>query len=243
MTIVYKADSTFTGGAANTLPLLIHDLPVAGAARRFIAGAIQQEPGTAVTAWKDSAGSGTSLVPGNAAYAASQPPTLGTHDGRRAVMFDGVDDGLYQDLQLAQPHAVVFVGKLINLAGETANPLIVGGRKGAAGADEANIILGGSTTNRVFTMQGGANLGNIRADENWHVIVANFNGANSVLRVDDTEQTGSAGTLSREVLSLGFHKAGPYAEMAALELVVYSGALNSESRAATVTALREHYGI
>lgn len=231
--IQYIAPVEFTGANASSLPIVLTDLAVAGATRRFLAKAVNQAIGTAVPSWADSAGSGTALIP-----ASSTAPTLATVGGLRAVQFNGTSDGLQQALSMAQGHTLVLVANIVtpNTVGTTT----LSGSYTTAAVDGARLQ---TSVNALYANAGTAMAVAAQNVTGWRVIVVSFNGASTVVNINGTEYTGNAGALPRTVFTLGFERGGSFSALAVAEANIYPTALGSTDRASLVTALRAEYGI
>lgn len=232
--IQYIAPVEFTGTNAGTLPIVLTDLTVAGAVRRFVAKAVNQLVGTTVTTWADSSGSGTSL-----AVATSTAPTLATVGGIRAVQFNGTSDGLQQSVSLTQGHSLVLVSNVV--APVTTGTTTPSGSFASSGVDSAQFQTSNTDlyVNAGTAMKVGTGL-NVTG---WRVIIVSFNGASTVVNVNGTEYTGNAGALPRAVFSLGFQRGASFSNLAVAEAALYPTALDATQRAALVTQLRSDYGI
>lgn len=230
----YKANQEFTGSAAATLPVLLHTLPVTGFLRRFAAKATGVALGATVSSWKDSAGSGTTLVP-----VASSAPTLADNQGIRSVLFNGTNQGLQQSVSMTNPHSLVLVSNVV--APNTTATTTQSGSFVTAGVDAGRVqtSLAGLYVNAGTGVQVGTGL-NVTG---WRVIVVSFNGASTVVNVNGTEYTVSAGSLPRAVFTLGFERGASWSNVAVAEAILYNGALDSTQRAALVSGLRAEYGI
>lgn len=228
----YIAESDFTGPKAAGLPLLVHNLPVANPVRRFVAKGLGGGAGTVVDAWKDAAGSGTVMAP-----ASSTAPVIGTSAGIRSVIFNGTSDGLSQNVSLTSPHTMVLVANIIK---PTTGNAAISGASVTTGADSAQLLTG---VNEIY-LNAGANLrvGVGLNSTGWRVYVVTFNGANSVVNINGTEYTGNPGALGRAIFTLGYQRASQFTNIAVAETALYSGAMTSGDRAATVTKLRSIYG-
>lgn len=228
----YIAESEFTGPKAAGLPTLLHKLPVANPARRFVAKEIVGAAGTTVSAWQDSAGSGTVLAP-----ASSTAPVIGTVTGVRSVVFNGTSDGLSQSVQLTNPHTLVLVANIIKPA--SGNATIAGGFVSSA-TDGAQF----RTALTDMYLNGGSNfrVGVGLNTTGWRVYVISFNGTGTVVNINGVEYTGNGGTLPRAIFTLGYQRGGEFTNIAVAEAALYSGAMNSAERASTVAQLRSAYG-
>jgi hypothetical protein len=232
--IQYIAPVEFTGTNADTLPIVVNDLPVAGAVRRFVAKAVNQAIGTTVSAWADITGSGTSLVP-----ASSAAPTLATVAGVRSVRFDGATQGLQQNVALTNPHSVVLVMNIV--VPQTTGITTPSGSFITAGTDLGQLQT--STTDLYVNAGTSLKVGTGLNVTGWRVIIISFNGASTVVNINGVEYTGNAGTLPRAVFSLGFQRGASWSNMAVAEAILYQSALDATQRAALVTQLRTDHGI
>lgn len=228
----YIAGSEFTGAKADGLPMLLHKLPVAKPARRFVAKGLVGASGTSVASWKDVAGSGTILAP-----EASTAPKIGSVAGVRSVVFNGTSDGLSQQVSLPNPNTLVLVANILTL-NTTANVAIAGASKTAA--DGGQIL---AAVKELYVNAGtNARVGVGLHQTGWRVYVISFNGANTVVNINGTEYTVTAGSLPRELFTLGFRQGADFANIAVAEAALYAGAMSSTERAATVVGLRAVYG-
>lgn len=232
--IQYIAPVEFSGANALTLPIVLADLPVAGATRRFVAKAVNQAVGTTVATWADIAGSGTTL-----STASSTAPNLATVGGIRSVQFNGTSDGLQQNVSMAQGHSLVLVSNIV--APVTTGTTTPSGSFTSAGVDSAQFQTSNSDlyVNAGNSMKVGTGL-NVT---DWRVIVISFNGATTVVNVNGIEYTGNTGALPRAVFSLGFQRGASWSSMAVAEAALYSTALDAAQRASLVAQLRADYGI
>jgi hypothetical protein len=240
LAVLYTTDVTFSGPNISGLPIAIHDLPVAGYKRRFLAKSLQLADGATVNKWPDLVAGGASLDPvptyGLAPYA-------GTVDGIQSVTFNGTTQGLKTSAVMNQPHTLVMVAKLRD-AGITGLRIMAGGRLGAdIAVESATLGTSGNAGSKNYFLEGGTSFAGPTADTAWHVFIGVFNGASSVLAVDGTETTGNTGTARRDILTLAYHRAGQWTNMAVAEVALYDKALTAGERTSTVTALRAQYGL
>ncbi|TVU61561.1 LamG domain-containing protein [Paenarthrobacter nitroguajacolicus] len=240
MAFLYTTEAAFTGPKITSLPLAVHDLPVSGYKRRYLAKNLQLTDGAAVNAWPDMVAGGAALetVP---TYGAA--PTAATVGTIKAVSFNGTTQGLKTSAVMNQPHTLVIVAKLQD-SGVTGIRIIAGGRLGSDTAVE-NAVLGtsGTAPSKILFLEGGSTVNGPAADQAWHVFIGVFNGASSVLSVDGTEVSGNTGTARRDILTLGYHRAGQWTNMAVAEVALYDKALSAGERTSTVNALRAQYGL
>lgn len=236
MSLILKSDRTLT--APGSAPVRAYTLP-SGYVRRFLTSAIPTDSGT-VGSWSDGTGSGTALTTSSGTTA----PTVATVGGIKALTFDGVSQGLSQLLPLNQPHSVAIVAKLDVLT-SSAVQVILGDQDVVGVTDRANIFVSGAIGSRALRSTAGTTLASSATLTNeWCVILATYNGASSVIRVNSTETTGSVGSFPREGLSVGHYKNGSTpGKFAAAEVVAWPYALSVADRAATVAAMSDHYGI
>lgn len=240
MAFLYTTDAAFTGPKIASLPLAVHDLPVSGYKRRYLAKNLQLANGATVSTWPDMVAGGAALDP-VPTYGAA--PTAATVSGIPAVTFNGTTQGLKTSAVMNQPHTLVIVAKLQD-TGVTGLRIIAGGQNGSDPAAE-NAVLGtsGTAPNKILYLQGGSTINGPAADQSWHVFIGVFNGASSVLAVDGTEVTGNTGTARRDILTLGYHRTGLWTNVAVTEVALYDKALTAGERTSTVNALRAQYGI
>lgn len=194
-TLVQYTPNALTGDVSS-LPRIPRTLSVAGAARRFSAFGLTDPVGSQVTAWPDLLGGGTSLVPLTSA------PVIGQDaGGLRYVRFNGTSDALSQALARNQPHSVAILGRFrsLTLPGSGISTLV--GGSNSTGAKRGNIYL----DNTGWRLNGGSApaASAVAPDTAWHAFIAVFNGASSVLRIDNTEAAGNGGTENADVFALG----------------------------------------
>lgn len=237
--IMQISPARFTGALADTLPQYVPPLPVAGATGRWEADRIRQDVDTDVTAWPG-VDFGPILTTGGVGISATAPTLIVGTGGTPSVQFDGVSDALGVAQATPQPNTVVAVAAVKALTGGITT--IVSG-----GFDGVNIaqVLGVNSSGRARAYDG-ASLDLTAAGAigtGLHVWLAVYNGASSVIRVDATEATGSAGTNNQGGnLNLATYGSG-FANVEIKSVIYYPFALDATQRSDIVTALRDRHGI
>jgi lysophospholipase L1-like esterase len=153
----------------------------------------------------------------------------------RALRFDGVDDVLAKvDFELAQPNTLFVVGKTRPYG--KVNQMIVGST--AAGLnnlyqyDGITMVYAGTILNRT---------GN---DDDWCIFRVTFNGAASVLGIDDRTETINPGTLNRVGLGIGAKpdSSTPLA-LDVCEVLLYDTALSDSDVADVIAYFRSRHNV
>lgn len=150
-----------------------------------------------VRTWYDQSGSGRDVIH---ATDANQPKYIASHNGRPAVLWDGVDDFLRATgLDLAQPLEVSWVW-------QTSTQLAKYFFDSADGAKRcACTTQAGGVAGHLLVFAGASLLSGVDVtDADTHYTGAQFNGVASVLRHDGAElSTGDAGAQNMNGITLG----------------------------------------
>jgi lysophospholipase L1-like esterase len=153
----------------------------------------------------------------------------------RALRFDGIDDVLAKvDFELAQPNTVFVVGKTRPYG--KVNQMIIGST--AAGLNNLYQYDG------ITMVYAGNVLVRTGNDDDWCVFRATFNGAASVLGIDDRTETINPGTLTRVGLGIGAkpNSTTPLA-LDVCEVLLYDTALSDGDVADIIAYFRSRHNV
>lgn len=214
MGFLYKAPVNFTGSNAAGLPLANPTMPVPGAVRWFDASAIRANPGTAVTSWSDSTGTGPALA------ATNGQPTLELVDGLRAVRFQSAI--MQQSIQLAQPHSLVLAFKLVSAP---AAVVTIAGSMVRSGTDGGFVQMNG--VGELYANAGSVWKAATGVSARWHRLILSFDGVNSRMLLDGVSSTGDPGALPRAMFSLGGFRNASFSDIAVSQASLFSRALTT----------------
>jgi hypothetical protein len=144
--------------------------------------------GASVSSWTDrgTAASNAVQATGGSQPIFRNPCSAGDLNELPCVRFDGVNDRLSATIAspMAQPNAVCMVTRVATTSGE----------QYMAASPAGNFTVTGIIGNSKWTTYAGSFLEfGSNADTNYHVICSKYDGATSVIRVDDSEATGAAG--------------------------------------------------
>ena len=173
---------------------------------------------------------------------AGSPEVIVSDDGR-AVSFDGVDDRMRTMLPepIVGAHTVVVVYRLVS---PKYGDVIVSDYSGAPTASSQLSVA--NTLNYVASSEGAVSFASpIAADTGWHVGIMHRDGANSALRIDSQEETGTMpNTRNRVGVVLGYGTQPPARsaiEVKRMDILI--GALDAPQRATIANSLGARYGI
>lgn len=187
----------FTGPNIGSLDRLPAFIPVPGYDRRFVAQHFQQlNDGATVTAWVDTEVSGTSMTAAGSGIVDATSPTLGTVSGHRVVRFDGVKNAL--GILYVNPEPYTFTTAFY-LPAPVVNAFMVS----VSDVGQFALFTNGAGI-PAFYGNGRATAPNALA-AGWHIITVVANGANTRIRIDDSEAFTytSGGAYDRRRLTLG----------------------------------------
>lgn len=238
MTLIQKSDVAMS--VPGDAPVRVPQLPVAGAVARWVVSSLSD--GALVKTWE-------SIIPGGPTLAYTPGivtgPSIGTVNGIRAAHFDGISDGLSGLLAMPQPHTLVMVIKTKVL--DNALLQVLSGDQAVPGGadDSAAVYVFGNVGTRSIRINAGSGPGTkITPTDQWGVLVAVFNGAESVIRLNSAEQVVSAGIKPREGITFGHYKTGSnFAPMDLAEAAVFPHAMDATARGVLVAGLRKSYDI
>lgn len=190
---------------------------------------------TNATAWADRL-NGVSL----AGHGTGGGPTIGA-DG--SLTFNGTDQYMRASFALVQPETIYLVLKQIAWSD---NAYIFDGVPANRG--EMMQITGGASPQISICSNGGINI--VGPNSNlavgaWGVVIAQFNGATSLLQVDsNTAVTGNAGAGNLGGFTIGTDGGGPsqYANIAVKRIILRSVADDAAKILAIQTQLKATYG-
>lgn len=238
--IMQIAPSSFVGEKAKTLPRYSPPLPVPGATAVYSTYNLPQQAGELVTEWPSANGLGEKLTvvgAGSTLVDAKAPRMMA--DG--SVRFSRLNsETLGAPLNNSQPRTVVAVARVWKLQGQTSylDAIVSSGQnKNALGQVMA---VNGSGTARTYA-GGSINLTGFGVGTDWHVFISVFDGANSVIRVDNNELIGDAGVHTSSQIVLGSYQS-QFSDIEVREVISYPGALSLEDRVTTVEKLKARYG-
>lgn len=181
-----------------------------------------------------------SLVNGEVLTSDTGYPTVITSGNTRAVSFDGVDDRMRIQFNKATPYTLLAVFRLV--APRLGDGIVLS-YNGLAGGS----ITVGSSVDTIAGYAGSTWLTpapDIPADTSWHVAMVTFNGAQSVIRVDDKERVGELPIVNRDGITLGFSTAtGGRAAIEYKRVSVLDGATPGWQRNSIYNMLKNRYDI
>lgn len=222
---------TFTGPLVSTLPKFIPAPAVpSGLVRRYTAASIDSmQVGKAVSSLPDTTGLGAALSQSDTA----RQPIARQIGGLRYLEF--TEDSLLGDASGGKCFAVV--GRYREQH-ETGNAPI--GALSAAGNGSLSRIANGK-----LSAYGNANMATqLNPGSDWHVFIATFDGANSVVQMDDAYETGNAGTTAATRTALGQGTTSTtWAPIDVAEMLVWNRGLTLDERTKVVADLKANYGI
>lgn len=237
MTTRRVLSSSFTDPAG--LPLYSAPFPVAGVMRRYAATSATGAVGADVASLTNQ-GSGTGAL-----AAVGSGPTLREGGGRRYLEFDGAADlmtAAATDTAVGTGPITVYSVARFRTSPAPSNYYSLFRHSGAGqialNMDMAGALVAYRTSS--FTGASPASPGTT-----WHVFVAVFNGASSVLRVDATETTGSIGNSAPGAgLTIGNGIAAQtHSPIDVAEVGSFSAALDLTQRDTLVAYLQDLYNL
>ncbi len=193
---------------------------------------------TGVSSWLDQSGNGNTLLQ---ATGAAQPAlTAGAINGLPALTFDGTDDSMRAVFTLVQPETIFIVMSQVSHA-------------------QFDMMFDGSTTTNVMSLQQtvatpgmAIRAGTLVATNTnlaigtFGLVTAIFNGASSVLQVNNTtETTGNAGALDGAGLRLGTRgdAGGNFGNVQIAEVIVMGAVATAAERASMKAYVLARYAI
>lgn len=187
----------------------------------------RQLPAGKLTAWTDRV-SGAVLAPPSV----GQAPTV--YAGlRKVVRFGGSPERVQMPLDLKGPLTMAIVA---GIQDDGAGRFLTYGLDGGTFWN----FYQGSNGNWAFS--GGKTLSSTRpADSGRHVFMIAYDGPRSVLRIDDQEWTGDAGTTPAAGFRIGSHASG-YFRLDVESIVILPFAANASRRAGLTNQLKKEHG-
>lgn len=216
----------------DTLPQVIHALPVTNHLTRHVASLSGVATGAAVPSLKR-VGGGAVL---SQADATAQP--LKKVDGAKTYAeFDGTNDRMTTTLA-ARPKTFVAVARYRAQPASGSWPLVA-----VKNSSNGNLsVIQRASNGSLVLVQGGTFVSTLNPGTGWHVIIGVIDGANSLLRIDDNaEQASTIATNTGTAATLVLGETTSKIDVA--ELVTYEAVLTAQERADTVTRLRAVYSI
>lgn len=224
---------TFTGTDAATLPKFIHGAPVtAGLIRRYAGVSLDStQVGTTLASLPDLTGLGSPLSQVDPAL----QPTIRQSGKIRYLEFTA--DAMNAGATATATQTFAVVGKYRGQPASGNWPIAALGNGGGGAYSRNSAGVMASYGNAALT--GGGNPGTA-----WHVFLATFDGAASVVRVDSTEVIGNAGTTPGGNLNLGINTSQvPESLVDIAEVLVWNRNLTLTERQKVVSDLKSVYGI
>lgn len=232
--ILQVSPAPFTGERANSLPIYIPGMPVAGASGIWDSRNIRQSVGSAVSTWAGIDGIGPTLTPSGAGAPSANAPTLvSTADGGQAVRFVATNkNALGAALPRTIPNTVVVVGRFTEIPTSAGLQALVGSGTPTSGLGQ---ILASTDIPRTYA---GASLSltGRHPGTGYHVFIAVFAGENSVIRMDGFESVGPAGNLGGNALSIASYQ-DKFSNIEVKKVAYYPFAMSFADREKTVAAL------
>lgn len=221
----------FTGPLVATLPKFIHSAPVtSGLVRRYAAATLDTtQIGGPVASLADLTGNGAALRQSDVAL----QPTARQTGVIRYLEF--TNDSMRADASGGKTFAVVGRFRANPTAGYSPIAALgeVGGGTLSIDGNGQVLSYGTSTIGTSITPGTG-----------WHVFIATFAAADSLVQVDSQTVTGNAGTPASQMTSLGLNTNDqPTSLIDVAEMLIWNRPLSVVERSKVVAELRANYGI
>lgn len=215
-------------GSAPAPPSGLPELPIAGATARWAAASLAATPGGAISILPAAIG-GDTMSPSSGWGS----PTLAEDtSGNRYLEFTG-SEGLTASTARPQPHTVIAVACITSTPSSLG--VLVGG--GTASPDRGSVFVnstGGLVANAGTSLTGST----VTLDEVF-VATGVFNGTSSIVAVNDSKTTGTAGADNAAGLRIGRYGTGGSGIVGRIyDVIYYPFALTGSEIDATVAALQ-----
>lgn len=193
--------------------------------------AINQMPTGPLAQWP-------SLVDGTVLQATGTSPTVFGAGKSKTVRFDGVGSRLQARFTLAGAQTIVAVYRFI--APKPLDTVHFGFAQGDAG--QLGITAGGDAVRAVSGSTALFPSPVMAPDTNWHISILSVSGENSVLRIDNSEASGTLTAGTRDGLTLGFSGAtGNRAAIDYKRVAIIPGATTPAQRDAIMAQMISEY--
>ncbi|AIX99762.1 hypothetical protein ART_0164 [Arthrobacter sp. PAMC 25486] len=153
--------------------------------------------------------------------------------GKKVLFFDGVDDMLTMPLALSQPSTTIVVARFREVRDSS---VVVSGASGPVTS------IGANSASTYWILNAGKGLaapGTAAVDTGTHIFMGVANGANSVMRVDTSENTGDAGSNNRTLMRVGY--GAGYERLNVYAVIVLPYAADKAERDRIYAQLRTDY--